>query len=301
MFIRMISAALVLACVGTIDADDDLKGVKCIVMGSKAVKEKFSADYEDGTVYFCCSDCKAAFETNNDKYAIKARHQLVLTGQYEQVACPLMGKDVVDGKSVKVGGAEIGLCCARCKSKVEGASSLEEKAKLVFSDKAWKKGFRKVESKVSLENIKCLVRGGKDAKHEFTSEFGGGNLYFCCGGCKKKFDGDPDAYSTKAHHQLVATGQFVQKACPFSGRDVDPDLNTEVGGVTVAFCCKGCRDKVHSESSLEKKAEMVFTAKAFEKGFESVVEDSISGDEDHTDSNKTENKDKPKSSGFSDR
>ena len=73
------------------------------------------------------------------KFATKANMQLVQTKQAKQVACPLSGKDVGDAVA-KVAGLEIGLCCNNCKGKVDKADG-DDKLALVFSEKAFKKGF----------------------------------------------------------------------------------------------------------------------------------------------------------------
>ena len=83
--------AIVLVAGATVVAGDvDLKGVKCVVI-PKAAKISKSADYRDGKVYFCCGNCAEKFAANQKRYAIKANHQLVASGQYEQIGCPMSG------------------------------------------------------------------------------------------------------------------------------------------------------------------------------------------------------------------
>ncbi len=72
----------------------------------------------------------------------------------------------------------------------------------------------------SLEGVKCLIAGGKEVKAEKSAEWKEGKVYFCCDGCKGKFDSaskeDKEKMAPKANHQLVASKQYAQQACPMS-------------------------------------------------------------------------------------
>ena len=122
-----------------IAADVDLKKVKCPVSG-KAAKAEATVAYKDATVYMCCPGCPTAFKKNTKKYATKANMQLLQTKQAKQIACPLSGKDVKEAVA-KVGKLEIGLCCNGCKGKIDKAEG-DDKLALVFSEKAFAKGFK---------------------------------------------------------------------------------------------------------------------------------------------------------------
>ena len=110
---------------------------KCPVSGG-AAKEDKTVDYKGGKVYFCCGNCPKAFEKDVKKYATKANHQLVSTGQAKQAKCPLSGGKLNAEKTAKVGGVEVQFCCEKCQgavAKAEGDAQLE----LVFSDAAFEK------------------------------------------------------------------------------------------------------------------------------------------------------------------
>jgi len=112
---------------------------KCPVSGAKA-KQDQTADYKEAKVYFCCGNCKKAFEKDAQKHAVKANAQLVSTGQYVQTNCPLTGGPMK--KKLKVAGVDIQVCCGGCKNK---ASKAEDTAALamIFGEKSFKKGFKK--------------------------------------------------------------------------------------------------------------------------------------------------------------
>ena len=148
--IKMKKLAMVLAVVfvfastTTSTADVDLEGVKCVVANKGASAGK-SADYKDGKVYFCCGGCAGKFSSDTKKFAEKANHQLVATKQYAQKGCPFSGNDVDPEKFVKIGNTKVAFCCDGCKGKVESAKDDAAKLKLVFSEKAFNKGFKKAE------------------------------------------------------------------------------------------------------------------------------------------------------------
>jgi len=140
----MASVAALAMLVATLYAADKLEGVKCPVSG-KAVKEDKTVDYKGGKVYFCCENCPKAFEKDSAKFAVKANEQLVQTGQYVQKACPLSGQKLNAEKTVKVDGVTVTFCCEKCQGAVDKAEG-DKKAEMVFSDKAFEKGFEKKKS-----------------------------------------------------------------------------------------------------------------------------------------------------------
>lgn len=116
-------------------------------------------------------------------------------------------------------------------------------------------------------SAKCVVAGDPDAKQDKFSEYKGGKVYFCCDGCKGKFDKEPAKYAVKANAQLVSTEQAKQVKCPLAGKPCNPDQTVEVSGIKVAFCCAGCKGKVAAAEG-EEQAKLVFSDEAFNKGFE---------------------------------
>jgi YHS domain-containing protein len=277
--IAKICLAVITACalVMTTVADEDLTGIKCVVNGKKAAKAGSSVEYMGGKVYFCCGNCVKAFEADvklkdKAKFATKANHQLVLTGQFVQKGCPISGGAVDEDQTVEVGGAKVGFCCEKCVKKVNDAEGLDAKAELVFANAAFKKGFEKKKEEsdkpeIDLSGVKCMLMPAKNVSAKQAVDYNGGKVYFCCKRCVAKFSKDPEKYAALANHQMVATGQYVQTSCPFSGGKLNDSESTEVGGVTVKFCCGNCKGKVEAAESVSDKAELVFSKKAFEKGF----------------------------------
>ena len=123
---------------------------------------------------------------------------------------------------------------------------------------------------IDLENVQCVV-APKDAQATKSAEYKEGKVFFCCGGCAGKFAKNTEKYAANANRQLVQTEQYVQKACPISGKETNPEITLTVAGTKVAFCCKGCQGKV-SSADKEEQITLVFSEKAFKKAFKKAEE-----------------------------
>ena len=244
----------------------DLTGVKCIVNGNAAAKAGKSSNYLDGKVYFCCGNCKAKFDADANKFTVKANHQLALTGQYVQVACPFGGKCAEDA-STNVGGVKVCFCNKKEMEKVESATDLAAQANMVFNQKSFSKAF-KPKRKIDLAGVQCMLMPAKGVKAKYSVDYKGGKVFFCCKGCVGKFTKNPEKFADKANQQLVATGQYKQTACPLSGGDMDDEQVVSVSGIEVKFCCGNCVNKVDGQANDAAKSGLVFSDKSFAKGFE---------------------------------
>jgi YHS domain-containing protein len=123
----------------------DLPELKCPVSGHAASKQH-AAEHNGGKVYFCCDKCAKAFAAKTTEFAAKANLQLVVSGQFKLVKCPLEGYALNPITAMEVGGVKVLFCCKGCKNEVRLAKSEDERIKLVFNDKAFKKGFEKISS-----------------------------------------------------------------------------------------------------------------------------------------------------------
>lgn len=107
---------------------------------------------------------------------------------------------------------------------------------------------------------------GEAVNKDASADYKGGKVYFCCDGCKAKFEADTAKYATKANEQLVASGQAKQTACPLTGGTCKAATAIDVDGNKVCFCCNNCKGKV-TAAEKDKQLELVFGDKAFAKGF----------------------------------
>lgn len=143
---NLLIAAVALMLVSGVNADksetkkkDPLAGIKCPVSG-KPVKADKTAEYKGAKVYFCCPGCPAPFAKDTEKFANKANHQLVATGQFVQTKCPITGKDMDKSKSAKVAGVNVQFCCPGCQGKAKKTKG-DELLAFAFADGPFAKGF----------------------------------------------------------------------------------------------------------------------------------------------------------------
>lgn len=110
------------------------------------------------------------------------------------------------------------------------------------------------DTKVDFSKLKCVV-ADKTAVEDKSSDWKDSKVYFCCGNCLKKFEGDKKAFASKANHQLIATKQVEQKLCPMTGKDLNKEFSIDFKGATVGFCCTNCKgaaDKMSDDDKLTK-------------------------------------------------
>jgi YHS domain-containing protein len=118
----------------------DLTNAKCPVAGGAASQET-SVDYKGGKVYFCCGGCDKSFKENTAAFAAKANHQLFVTGQAKQIACPMTGEPIDSQVTTKVDGSTVAFCCQHCRESLDGANDAK-KVEMLFNDEAFAKGFK---------------------------------------------------------------------------------------------------------------------------------------------------------------
>lgn len=136
----LLSLATISALTFAVFADAKLDNVKCL-FSDKPAKEANSVEYKKGKVYFCCENCPKNFSADPKKHAVKANQQLVKTAQYTQKGCPLSGEKVDTSTKVTLNGVDVCFCCKDCKGAYEKAEGDEAKAKMIFEDAAFDKGF----------------------------------------------------------------------------------------------------------------------------------------------------------------
>ena len=147
---------------GDKDAEDEKKfTAKCPVSGEPAKEEQFTA-YKEKKAYFCCEKCKAAFDAEPAKFAVKANHQLVQTKQFQQKKCPITGADFKKEESARVSNVTVRFCCEKCKGSVQSAEA-DAKLEMIFAEKVFKKAFVAVKEKSEDGESKDKPKSEKDA------------------------------------------------------------------------------------------------------------------------------------------
>ena len=110
------------------------------VIDDHPIDRAISTDWQGGKVCFCSEKCLKEFLASTGKYAARANHQLLASGQARQVACPFTGKPLNSQiPTVRVAGADIGFCCRACQQTVTRADR-QTRFDLIFGD-AFRTGF----------------------------------------------------------------------------------------------------------------------------------------------------------------
>lgn len=127
--------------------------------------------------------------------------------------------------------------------------------------------------KEAKEKVKvvCPV-SGKPIDKAHSLAYKKGKVFFCCPNCPKAFKAHTKKYATSANLQLVQTEQYVQTACPVSGRKLNPAQTLTIKGVEIGFCCPNCKGKV-AKLEGKKQVAAVVAEKPFKKAFEPKKED----------------------------
>lgn len=116
------------------------------------------------------------------------------------------------------------------------------------------------------EEATCPVMGEKfkPTKESQFSVYEGKKVYFCCPGCKGKFDADPAKYMKAAAPAAPAAAAPAatpapaaaapaaagEVTCLISGEKFVPTAESpksEYKGKTFTFCCAGCKKKFDAE------------------------------------------------------
>ena len=107
-------------------------------------------------------------------------------------------------------------------------------------------------AKKNITNKRCPVMKS-DASEKFRTEYNGQYVYFCCQGCVKMFEKDPEGYIAKLSPEDQASIK-VNDICPVTDdKIVDRTRWVEHEGRKVYFCCDGCVD-TFKQRIAEKKS-----------------------------------------------
>lgn len=108
------------------------------------------------------------------------------------------------------------------------------------------------DTKKAVTNQKCPVMSAP-VSEKFRSEYKGQFVYFCCQGCIKMFEKDPEGYIAK----LSKEDQEAVKAneiCPITEDKItDHTRWVEYEGRKVYLCCDGCLT-MYKQKIAEKKS-----------------------------------------------
>jgi YHS domain-containing protein len=99
-------------------------------------------------------------------------------------------------------------------------------------------------------NAKCPVKPGEKAAADFTVNYKGKVIGFCCRDCQATFEEKPAEFAAKIPELKGPAGPPppINENCPVTylhpnSMKANPRYPVTISGKTVAFCCDGCRNK----------------------------------------------------------
>lgn len=214
------SVALVMGAVGKGAGEETLK---CPVSGKEFTKTDATPkyEYEGKTYYFCCAGCKDKFEKDPEKYikieenaehAHDAEHAEQVDHSHDsehaesaQAAEHAHAEqmDHAHQAHAKEDGMVVDPVCGMKIKKEDAKVTYEHNGKTYYfcreecKDKFIKEPGKYIRADEDI--ITCPVSGESFKKSEFTEsmDYEGKTYYFCCTGCKDKFEKDPEKYAKK--------------------------------------------------------------------------------------------------------
>ena len=201
----VLTLAILIAFVGVLSLTTSLQAedtVKCAVSGKEMKKSeaKGSMEYKDKTYYFCCDGCETQFKADPEKFINAEPGSLHQHG--EDMEHGEHGEHEEHGEHAENGMVKDPVCGMEFdKSKAKATYEYNGKTYYFCMEKC-KEDFAKNPAKyVSADEtvVKCAVSGETFNKSEDTEsiDYEGKTYYFCCAGCKEKFEQDPEKYTKK--------------------------------------------------------------------------------------------------------
>lgn len=177
--------------------------VKCAVGGKEMKKSeaKITYEYKGETYYFCCDNCIESFKKNPEKYINQEGHERQEHAhQHGEEQMHEHGEEHAQehGEDTAVDPV-----CGMKIKKSDAKATYEHNGKTYyFCMEGCKEKFVKNPDnyiKEDGEKVTCPVMGHEIEKSKAagSTEYNGKTYYFCCAGCKAKFEKDPEKYTKK--------------------------------------------------------------------------------------------------------
>jgi Cu+-exporting ATPase len=175
-------------------------------MEIKDIEKAPSAEYEGKTYYFCCQGCKEKFLENPVEYLKGKKHECTMhKGAHAEHMKAHESKEHTCCEEHKAHAKDVGMdpvCGMKVKTKEAKHTTEYEGKTYAFCSEGCMKKFKEnpeeYMKKIHEDMATCPVSGKKVMKSEAVSmEYEGKTFYFCCEGCKAKFEKDPETYMKK--------------------------------------------------------------------------------------------------------
>ncbi len=78
-------------------------------------------------------------------------------------------------------------------------------------------------------------------------DYKGETYYFCCSGCRAKFEADPEKYLAKQPAPIAQATEAIDPVCGMKVKPEKAAASFDYKGKTYYFCCPGCRAKFEAD------------------------------------------------------
>lgn len=165
--------------------------------------------FQAGALVFAQVTLFAVVATGCGGAQTKAAEGPVVAGEAlpDEATCPVMGekfKPTKDSQFSTYEGKKVYFCCPGCKGKFDADPAKYMKAgapaAAAVPDPAAATPAPAAAPVAAAGEVVCLISGEKfvPTAESPKSDYKGKTITFCCPGCKKKFDAEPEKYASKA-------------------------------------------------------------------------------------------------------
>jgi YHS domain-containing protein len=141
-----------------------------------------------------------------------------------------MGEPIDFSVSTMTDDGPVYFCCASCVEKFQ--KNPQKHAEKVAAQRELLRNRPRIQ-------VNCPLSGEPIDRKVFTEQ-NGKKVYFCCAGCKAKYEKEPAKYAGK-----LEASYTYQTRCPVMGGEIDPAVFTDLPtGQRIYFCCAGCENRL---------------------------------------------------------
>jgi len=198
-FVLVLTVALVFAVTEENSKDET---VRCPVSGEtiKKSEAKASFEYNGETYYFCSDHCQEAFVANPEKYVKKNQSKNDCCADHSQEG--KVEKQEANAQTIHAHeGMVVDPVCGMEFKKEKARATHDYKGKTYYfcSESCKDKFVNNPDEYVRADDkiVTCPVSKKSFKKSETTEsmDYDGITYYFCCPGCKEKFEREPEKYT----------------------------------------------------------------------------------------------------------
>jgi len=170
----------------SVQAGEDIAKALCPITG-EAINLAVSTETDDGPVFFCCQACVKKYAESPDKFGeqVAAQRKVLATRDRVQVKCPVSGNPADPKVFAEQEGRKVHFCGTDCIAKFQADPGKYQRAL----------------ANAYTYQTKCPVMGEGINPKSFATLATGETIYYCCKGCDRKLQAEPEKYAANLASQ----------------------------------------------------------------------------------------------------